>query len=79
MRGFVSVIDIRRQVCVDKYFECISKLGIEMPHNMSKAKVKAFLASRPEICPYLGVAALKGYWPFNNDVFNDIKEFLRGL
>ena len=47
-----------------------------MPNNLSKARVQAFLSSRIEPGKRLGEAAEAGYWPFNNPVFNPIKDFL---
>ena len=51
----------------------------EAPTNKSKAKVQAFLSGMPKTVPQLGVAAKKGYWPFNNDAFLHIRNFLTDL
>lgn len=74
-----SVTDCVEMTCVNKYFECLGQQNIESPHNMAKAKAQTFLAAKPETYPKVGVAALKGYWPFDNEAFDKIKDFLRKL
>lgn len=71
-----SVAELSEIACISQYFECLQKQSIVLPGNLSKAKVQAFLASRPEPCPHLGVAALKGYWPFDSKAFHDARKFL---
>lgn len=74
-----SVAELSEIACVSQYFECLQKQSIVLPGNLSKAKVQAFLASRPEPCPHLGVAALKGYWQFKSKAFDDVRKFLSQL
>lgn len=64
--------------CVYEYFDCVkqSTQSVEFPKNIEKSMIQAFLASKPEYTPHLGVAAHKGYWPWNNPVFDHIKQFL---
>lgn len=50
-----------------------------MPYNMAKAKVHTFLASRIEPDKRLGEAAQAGYWPFNDPVFDPLKNFILNL
>jgi hypothetical protein len=67
--------------CVDQYFECLDANGSGRPEkDFVKAKVRVFLSSRRED-PTLtvGIAAQKGYWPFNAAVFESVKEFLKSL
>lgn len=73
-----SIVNDPVMECIDEYFHCINKLDLE-PKNMAKAKVQAFLASRPEYVPHLGLAAQKGYWLWDNPVFDHIKKFLSNL
>ena len=65
--------------CIDEYFDCLESQTDSMPRNISKAKVQAFLASMPEQVLHLGLAAHKGYWPWDNSAFDHIKRFLSSL
>ena len=44
--------------------------------NVNKARVQAFLASRPKHVVHLGLAAYKGYWPWDDPAFDHVKQFL---
>ncbi len=46
---------------------------------LGEAKVHAFLSSRIESDLRLGEAALASYWPFDNAVFDPLKDFLLSL
>lgn len=65
--------------CVDGYFDCLADAGLPTPRNMSKARIQVYLASRPEAGKRLGEAAQAGYWPWDNNAFDDVKRFLRLL
>lgn len=65
--------------CVDQYFKCLQEQGIPLPGKESKAKVQVFLASRKEPGLRLGEAAQKGYWPWEDNAFDEIKSFLRKI
>ena len=73
-----SVADDPVMQCIGEYFNCIRKVS-QLPGNMDKAMVQAFLASRPESVPHLGIAAQKDYWQWNNQAFDHVKGFLRVL
>jgi hypothetical protein len=62
--------------CVHEYCQCIQQKGLSMPKNLSKSKVQVFLASREETGKRLGEAALAGYWPLDNESFDNVKKFL---
>jgi hypothetical protein len=62
--------------CVDEYFECLRKRGVPLPNQMSKAKVLAFLASRELPDGRIGIAAERGYWPWDSGAFSDLQRFL---
>ena len=62
--------------CVVQYFYCLQHQGLSLPKQMSKAKVHVFLASRAEPDKRLGEAAKAGYWPWNHNAFEKIKNFL---
>lgn len=65
--------------CVDEYFKCIRETAKRQPGNLAKARVHAWLASQVQPDLRLGNAAQKGYWPWDNPVFDQIKELLRAL
>lgn len=67
--------------CVDNYFKCLKKnLSSEkFPKDLSKAKIQAFLASREESVPHLGIAAQRSYFPLEHDVFKEVKDFIKKL
>jgi hypothetical protein len=52
---------------------------VQYPKNESKAKVQAFLSAMPETVPNVGLAAKKGYWPFNHNLFSELRDFLKEL
>ena len=62
--------------CVDDYFNCLERKKCPLPRNLSKAKVQVFLASREKAGLRLGEAAKAGYWPWENESFNHIKDFI---
>jgi hypothetical protein len=66
--------------CVERYFQCLRQQAIPVADSkISKAKVHAFLASKPEPGRRLGEAAQAGYWPFDNKAFEQVKDFLKRL
>lgn len=75
-----TVVDDPAWMCIEQYFQCLQEQDVHLPDNrMPKAQLQAFLASRPEYVPHLGLAAHKGYWPWNNSAFERLEEFLRNL
>ncbi len=67
--------------CIDNYFGCLKQKlpSHKFPKNLSKAKIKAFLASRRESVPHLGTAAQSGYFPLDHNILEGIKVFLKSL
>lgn len=67
--------------CIDNYFKCLKQklASREFPENFSKAKIKAFLASRRKSVPHLGTAAKSGYFPLEHNILREIKVFLKSL
>lgn len=63
--------------CVEQYLECLQQQGLALPLNPPKAKVQAFLASRPRAGLAFGIAALAGYWPFDDDAFEQVRNFVQ--
>jgi hypothetical protein len=66
-------------LCVEQYFQCLQQRGLPMPHNMPKARIQVFLASRPEAGKRLGEAAQAGYWPWNDATFEPVERFLQQI
>jgi hypothetical protein len=65
--------------CVDEYFDCLEDKDVAWPRALSKAKVRVFLSSRSAPTLPLGLAATKGYWPFDNAAFEPLMKFLKSL
>jgi hypothetical protein len=66
--------------CVKEYFSCLDLSEIlSSPGELSKANVRAFLAATEKAETRLGIAAQKDWWPWDNPVFDPIKDFLRQL
>lgn len=76
-----SLEEYNEMGCVDNYFKCLKKKlsSDKFPKDLSKAKIQAFLASREESVPHLGIAAQRRYFPLDHNVFGKIKSFLRSL
>jgi len=64
--------------CIETFFQCVEK-AVGLPTKMEKARLHAYLASRPE--PHLSFqqATVAHYWPWDHPVFDPVKDFLRAL
>jgi uncharacterized protein DUF3226 len=65
--------------CVDSYLACLRRRGAQSPTNRDKARVQAFLASRPSVPRLIGEAASAGDWPWDHPAFQLLLTFLRAL
>ena len=67
--------------CVEQYFECLAERGAPGPkeRSLSKAKTRVFLTSKEDPTLPLGIAAQRGYWPLDSDVFDDVKRFIASI
>jgi len=74
-----AVVQNPAMLCVEQYFQCLQRKDLPLPRNMSKAKVQVFLASRPKAGLRLGEGAQAGYWPWQDEAFEQVKEFLQML
>lgn len=72
-----SVAGTAEYRCVAAYFDCLQPVAAS--NNPHKAWAHAWLASRPEPDKRVGEAALKGYWPFGDPVFESLWAFVRGI
>lgn len=68
-------------LCVDDYFGCLGEQAdiTHKPNALPKARLHAFLASRPDPDLRLGEAAQRGYIPLDSPVFKPVVNFLRQL
>jgi hypothetical protein len=75
-----AVADDPAYLCVKQYFECLAGQGIQHSSTtVAKAWLHVFLASKPKPDLRLGEAAQNSHWPWNNPVFNSVKDFMRQL
>lgn len=66
--------------CVDQYFDCLDATELGRPvKDFAKARTRVFLSSRKDPTLALGQAARKGYWPFDTQIFDRVKDFLHSL
>jgi hypothetical protein len=75
--------------CIEDYLDCLRSNCLQEPidesHNIHKARVQAFLASRTFLSPkrrniwLLGQAADKGDWQWDSPAFDHVKLFLTSL
>lgn len=64
--------------CVEEYFNCL-KTTAKLPGHISKARVHAWLASRPRPDLRLGEAAQEGYWPMEHPSLKPIRDFIKSI
>lgn len=65
--------------CMEEYFTCMQNHSEVMPKNLPKAKLGAFLASRQNPNLLVSNAARAGYFPWDNPVFDLVKQFIQSL
>lgn len=78
--------------CVEDFMRCINAnleqkpshslhdtTKMYRPKNGEKAKLLAFLATLHEATTSIGIAAQKGYWPFDHEALANLRAFLREL
>ncbi len=52
---------------------------IKVPRNQPKAQLHAYLAGKDKYVPSLGLAAAKGYFNFEHEVFEPIRQFIQQM
>lgn len=67
--------------CTADFFACLAKKGIALPAEpkLSKNRAQAYLATRVDAQLFPGQASYRGHWPFDNAVFDPLKQFLQAL
>ena len=71
-----SIQESPELTCIDNFFECVGSSEIK---NFSKAKVQAYLSTKPKSINTLGVGAQNGYWNFDHTCFEEFTDFLKGF
>ena len=65
---------------MEAYIECLRRFYKDnVSFNFAKAMSQVYLASKVPLVNSLGLGAEKGYWNFNDPLFNEIKSFLIDL
>jgi len=67
--------------CVQSFFTCLQESGVFVPHPVRGAKnrAQAFLATKADAQMFPGIAAYRGFWPWDSPTFDTLKQFLRSL
>lgn len=65
--------------CVDRYLECVIQLTNSVPKPMDKARLLAYLASKPDIKPLTGFAARAGYLNLASQAYEPLRNFLLAI
>lgn len=65
--------------CIDEYFECVRATKGNLPGQISKARVHAWLAAQDPPDLRLGEAAQKGFIDWDSPTFDQLRNFLTTL
>lgn len=65
-------------VCLEDYFRCLTH-HTGRPTFHAKARFRAWMASQSEFELHVGKAAEQGFLPWENPVFDSLREFLKSL
>ena len=65
--------------CTEDFVKCFIEALDELPENLAKAKMHAFLASREKSYLHIGEAADAGYFTWDNVAFQGLAQFIRNL
>lgn len=65
--------------CVREYLACVAKSIPACPGNTEKARLHAFLSSRPKPDLLVGEAACAGYFPWESPAFDTMKRLLKAM
>ena len=75
-----TFVDAPECHCIDAFFRCVQEKcpGANIK-NPDKARARAFLATKPDSYPSVGIAAKKGYWPLDHEVLEPARTFLKSV
>jgi hypothetical protein len=67
--------------CVEEFFACLARNNVSLPSQpvLAKHRAQAYLATRTEAQMFPGIAGYRGYWPWDNPVFQPLRQFLLAL
>ena len=65
--------------CIDDFFGCVDRLRGASIDRRDKARAHAYLATKRKPPVSVGVAALRGDWHLEHEVFADVRAFLKSL
>jgi hypothetical protein len=66
---------------VDDYIDKARNSGASFPQGLAlaKSRLQVYMAAHPEPQLMPGIAASRGYWPFADPLFQDLKTFMQSL
>lgn len=75
-----TFVDGPERRCIDAFFRCVQKQcpGANIK-NTDKAHARAFLATKSDPYPSVGIAARKGYWPLDHEALEPARTFLKSV
>ena len=65
--------------CIDDFFKCVKLSSKVTIKNPDKARAHAYLTTKPKSHVSVGVAAKKGYWDLDHNVFSTVRGFLQTI
>jgi len=66
--------------CIDAFFRCVQECCPDSDvHNPDKARARAFLATKRDSHPSVGIAARKGYWNLDHEALEPVRRFLKSV
>ena len=67
--------------CITDFFACLARNKIALPSGpvLAKNHAQAYLATRPKLKPFPGLAAYEGYWPWSSPAIQPLIRFLQAL
>ena len=74
-----TIAETGENACIDDYFDCLDKLPTFSNKRPEKARVHAWLATKPDPHVSVGIAAKKGYIDFEHGAMWKVKNFLISL
>ena len=71
--------DAPENCCIDAFFKCVEQCPDSDVRNPDKARVRAFLATKRDPYPSVGVAAREGYWNLDHEALEPARTFLQAV
>ena len=74
-----SIAGTEIDACLNEFFSCCVDRGDIRIRRPAKARAHAYLATRDDPHVSIGVAAQKGYWNLDHEVFGQVRSFIGDL